>query len=121
MSRLCGENLLENTVMVYVPGASPSVLKSNSFTPFSLSQWNLFPSSLSRSGGKTLFLVVGSNLESERRAVLSRMGVPVFGQVPFAPGNNWNATSISCPTVYVWPIGGDTQQYVSFSVRGSRR
>src|SRR3989442_1506332 len=55
MSTLCGENLLENRVMVYFPGASPTVLKSNSFSPFLLSQWNLFASSLSRSGGKKKF------------------------------------------------------------------
>src|SRR5437879_778438 len=119
-SRLCGENLLENTVMVYVPGCSPSVLKSNSFTPFLWSQWNLFPSSLSRRGGKTTLPLV-SIVERERRAVLSRMGVPALArQNPL--GNNRNDTSISCPTVYVWPsIGGDTQQYLSFSVRGSSR
>ena len=75
MSRLCGENLLENTVILYEPGWSPSVLKSNSFTPSLLSQWNLFPSSLSRRRGKTTLPLV-SVVERERLAVLSRMGIP---------------------------------------------
>src|SRR5882762_2031702 len=97
MSRLCGENLLENTVMVYVPGWSPSVLKSNSFTPSLLSQWNLFPSSLFRRCGKTTLPLV-SVVERERLAVLSRMSIPeLLVQMPF--GNNWNDTSIVCPTV----------------------
>src|SRR6267143_1107583 len=97
MSRLCGENLLENTVILYEPGWSPSVLKSNSFTPSLLSQWNLFPSSLSRRRGKTTLTLV-SVVERERRAVLSRRGVPVLlEQEPLE--NNWNDTSISCPTV----------------------
>src|SRR6267378_2185667 len=100
MSRLCGENLPENTVMVYVPGCSPSVLKSNSFTPFLWSQWNLFPSSFSSRGGKTVSPVVRSVVESERCAVLSRMGVPEL-PVQGPLGNNRNDTSISSPMVNV--------------------
>ena len=97
--RVCGENLLLNTVMVYEPGGSPSVLKSNSFSPFWLSQWNLFPSSLARCGGKTVLPLV-SVVERERVVVLSRMGGSgLLGQKPL--GNNWNDTSISCPTVNV--------------------
>src|SRR5467141_454386 len=120
MSRLCGENLLENTVMVYVPGWSPSVLKSNSFSPSLLSQWNLFPSSLFRRGGKTTLPLV-SVVERERLAVLSRMGIPeLLVQAPL--GNNRNDTSISCPTVNVVLGGvGDIQQKVSVSLRGSSK
>src|SRR5713226_7303299 len=92
MSTLCGENLLENRVMVYFPGASPTVLKSNSFSPFLLSQWNLFASSLSWSGGKTTLPVMGSTVESEKRAVLSR--IPVLHVLLV----NRRSTSISCPT-----------------------
>src|SRR5712691_8042226 len=120
MSTLCGgENLLENRVMVYFPGASPTVLKSNSFSPSLLSQWNLFASSLSTSGGKTILPLV-SVIESEKRAVLSRRGVPV--QLPPLNMNNWNVTSISCPTLKLSPLFGDTRQKVSPTwLRGSSR
>src|ERR1700730_3215596 len=111
MCTVCGENLLPNTVMVYGPGASPTVLKSDSFTP--LFQWNVFPSSCPRSAGKTRF-PLESIVESEKRAFLSRMGFP---RQPLE--NNWNATSISCPTWNESPSCGDTKQNESFSARGS--
>src|SRR5229473_8300955 len=88
-----GENLLENRVMVYLPGASPTVLKSNSFSPFLLSQWNLFASSLSRSTGRERKFPEESVIAIEKCAVLSRMGWPVMGQEP--PADNWNVTSIT--------------------------
>src|SRR6266704_3095012 len=121
MSTLCGENLLENRVMVYFPGASPTVLKSNSFSPSLLSQWNLFASSLSRSGGKTILPLV-SVIESEKRAVLSRRGVPV--QLPLLNMNNWNVTSITftCPALNVRFPAGDTRQNLSPTwLRGDRK
>src|SRR5712691_13511276 len=121
MSTLCGgENLLENRVMVYFPGASPTVLKSNSFSPSLLSQWNLFASSLSVSTGKEIKFPRESVMESEKRAVLSRRGVPV--QLPPLNMNNWNVTSISCPTLKLSPLFGDTRQKVSPTwLRGSSR
>src|SRR6266581_1309170 len=121
MSTLCGENLLENRVMVYFPGASPTVLKSNSFSPSLLSQWNLFASSLSRSGGKTILPLV-SVIESEKRAVLSRRGVPV--QLPPLNMNNWNVTSITftCAALNVRFPAGDTRQNLSPTwLRGTLR
>src|SRR6266571_2050483 len=115
MSTLCGENLLENRVMVYVPGASPTVLRSNSFSPSLLSQWNLFPSSLSVSAGKETKFPEASVMESEKRAVLSRRGVPAQVLLNM---NNWNVTSITftCAALNVrFPAGdtGDTRQNLS--------
>src|SRR6266702_4100192 len=122
MSTLCGENLLENRVMVYFPGASPTVLKSNSFSPSLLSQWNLFASSLSVSSRKEIKFPRESVMESEKRDVLTRRGVPV--QLPPLNMNNWNVTSITftCAALNVRFPAGDTRQNLSPTwLRGTLR
>src|SRR6266849_620860 len=116
---LCGENLLPITVMVYVPAASPMVLKSNSLSPLGSYQWNLFPSSLSSSGGKETKFPLESVFASDELAVLSRMGGPL-GVKQLPPANNWNVTSISCPTLNVCDVG-DLKQKTLVWLAGSSR
>src|SRR5713101_7257844 len=117
MSTLCGgENLLENRVMVYFPGASPTVLKSNSFSPSLLSQWNLFASSLSWRAGKERRIPLGPVIAREKRAVLSR--IPVLQSVPLV---NRKSTSICCPT-WNGAVCRDKEQNESpLSAKGSSR
>src|SRR5882724_11728667 len=91
---------------------------SYSFSPALLFQWNLFPSAF-LIGGKTVF--PPTVVETERRAVLSRMPAPV---VQFEVGpTNLNVTSIwsFCSDGLFVGVSVRPQKLSPISVKGSSR